>query len=78
MKNVRYIIGSLAIMAILFMNFRYAYHNYGGDLIDCSTEDATCPIFPLILFHSLPLSNFYSYVFNGKINGKINGRLMIH
>lgn len=29
MKNVRYIIGSLAIMAILFMNFRYAYHNYG-------------------------------------------------
>ena len=29
MKNVRYIIGSLAIVAILYMNFRYAYHNYG-------------------------------------------------
>lgn len=28
-ENVRYIIGSLAIIAILFMNFRYAYHNYG-------------------------------------------------
>ena len=28
-ENVRYIIGSLAIIAIFFMNFRYAYHNYG-------------------------------------------------
>lgn len=29
MKNVRYIIGIFAILAIVIMNFNYAYHDYG-------------------------------------------------